>query len=94
MDEPSKWERRFLAELGRTPREWMLRRRLVGVLSMIVIGGLCGFVASQVNQHGWPIDPAYVGSVGMGLLTLLVFGVMYFWLGVMEGAARWHRRQP
>ncbi|MEA3136194.1 MAG: hypothetical protein QOJ26_829 [Thermoplasmata archaeon] len=94
MDGSSTWERRFIAELQRTPREWQLRRRLLGVLSLIVVGGLGGFVVSQLHLHGWPIDSAYAGSIGMGLFLLVLFAVLYYWLGVMQGAAEHHRRQP
>ena len=94
MDDPSKWEVRFLEEARiRTQREWMLRRRLVVFLGTLTTAGLAGFIGAVLKDHGWPPDTTLITPVLLGLAVLVYCASSFQYLGLLQGATEHAQRK-
>jgi hypothetical protein len=93
MDASSKWEARFLAEARRsTTREFLLRRRLLVFLGILMVSGLLGYMAAVFKEH-WPPDASLLTPVLLGLAVLVYCISSFHYLGLVQGAIEHLRRR-
>jgi EamA domain-containing membrane protein RarD len=93
VDEPSQWERIFLANVAIPADEWGRRQRrvrTVGIILATLVGALVllAFVAS-----GGRINLVLVALLALGAGCLVLLRNLHRWMGVMRGASEHHARK-
>lgn len=92
MDEPSRWERLFVANLQRPASEWARRQRRVRVVQVFLAGGTVAVALLSLAVADLRTLP---GLALVAVLALAVVLVQNLWLymGILRGAAEREQRE-
>lgn len=91
MDEPSRWERLFLANLRRPASDWARRQRLVRVVQAVVAAGTLALALLAIAVDDLRGRAGLALVIVLGLCVVLMQN-LWLYMGILRGAVEHQAR--
>ena len=92
-DEPSTWERVFLANAAIPAAEWERRQRRVRTVGIALAVLVLLFLVLAFVASGGRVNLVLFALVALSAGCLVLLRNLHRWMGVMRGAAEHHARK-